>query len=120
MAKDLAYDDSGDLVLPPTYVYDTEEIAQTLLNIVTTSLGTSIDENVGINFDWLLGGFDKGTAIVRVKAALNQDERVTNVDSVDVAINKSDPEQVDISFKVQTTLGEIALRKGVNVDALNG
>jgi phage baseplate assembly protein W len=122
MAEDLAYNQkTGDLIWTdtgPVMISGLEEIRQALTSIILTPIGLFVDETVGMDYDWVLGGYDEKMAINEITEALKQDERVIEVDSVTAS---HDPETRSVTFliKVATTLGILNFEQEVSFDAVN-
>lgn len=121
MAQDLLYTDDGDLYISkdsPLYVTGLDEIKQSLNMILMTKKGTWSNENVGIDYDWLIGGFDRNACISSISDSIKQDKRIIDVVLVDPQINQNHT-SVDIHIVVNTTLSQLDFWKEVKTDATN-
>jgi len=122
MAQDFLYTQDGDLAWVnggPLYSSGTEELKQALMSIIQTPIGLFMDGDVGMNFDWLLGGYDKEAAIAAIKTALMQDKRVISVISVIPSLS-DDQRTVTFNIIVSSTLGKVDFSKEVDIDATDG
>lgn len=119
MAVDRLFDADGDLVWEnggPIEVSGLEELKQALMSIIQTPLGRFLDEDVGMSYEWLIGGYDEIAAKAAVETALMQDKRVISV--TDVEANQSNGTVV-FHIICETTLGNCDFETEVNLDAIN-
>lgn len=121
MATDLLYTPDGDIYVDETGLSSAsglDEIKQSLDNIYSTQLGTWIESEVGLDYSFLIGGYDESAAIAAIETATKQDKRVTDIleisPSYDIKTHK-----VDFYVRVSTTLGELDFHEEVNENALN-
>lgn len=122
MATAYAHDKNGDLAWVnggPVIISDIDELKQALMSILQTPLGRFIDEDVGLSYDWLLGGYEEAAARAAIEDALTQDERVVSVTKVDPIMSK-DKRHVVFHIVCETTLGTVDFDKEVDIDAVNG
>lgn len=123
MAVDIfAFDKNGDLKFNNgdlVSVSGLDEIKQTLMLILQTPKGRWIDEDVGMDFDWVLDGYDEAGAKLAVEEALKQDKRVTEVTDVQADYIEN-TRHVVFSIVCQTTLGELDFNKEVDLNAIDG
>ncbi|WP_268914149.1 DUF2634 domain-containing protein [Lentilactobacillus sp. SPB1-3] len=121
MAVDFAYDQNGDLLMnngSPMFISGLEELKQALSFILQTPKGYWIDEDVGMDFEWILNGYDEAGAKKAVEDTLLQDKRVTEVTYVEPEY-QANQRTVIFAIKCQSTLGELDFTKEVNIDAIN-
>ncbi|GAK47700.1 hypothetical protein LOSG293_110160 [Secundilactobacillus oryzae JCM 18671] len=118
MAEDFAYTQDGDLAWVnggPMLISGTEELKQALMSRIQTPLGVFMDEDVGMSFEWFLGGFDENASKVAIENAIKQDQRVVNVNEVTPIISE-DGRTVTFHIVVATTLGTIDFDKEVTMN----
>lgn len=111
--KDIYFDESG-----PVMIDGLDEIKQSINNILTTQLGTWIDEDVGLDYGWLIGGYDENAALSAIQEAIMQDQRVIEILNIDPSYDEKN-HRVDFSLQINTTLGSLDFKKEVDVNALN-
>lgn len=119
MAVDNQFDADGDLVWEnggPVPISGIEELKQTLMSIIQTPLGSFLDEDVGMSYEWLLGGYDEVAAKAAVETAVMQDKRVIAVTNVEANRTGND---VVFHIICETTLGNCDFETEVNIDAIN-
>ena len=120
MSKDLKIDEGGDLVMEngsPVFVEGLEEVAQAIRLLVSTPKGSFLDTDYGMDFNFLLGGYDEKAAYIAVEDAINQDKRVVEIPSLDI-----EPDYlagvVRITAGIVTTMGDININQEVPLNAI--
>lgn len=122
MAKNPLFIIDGDLALDengPIMIDGLNEIKQSINNILATPKGTWLDEDVGMDYSWLVGGYDENAAITAIEEAILQDKRVTDILNIDPAYDEPN-HKVDFYLKINTTLGVLDFTKEVGLNAFNG
>lgn len=122
MAKNPLFTIDGDLVLEnngPIMIDGLNEIKQSINNILATQKGAWLDEDVGMDYSWLVGGYDENAAITAIEEAVLQDRRVTDILNIDPSYDEQN-HRVDFYLKINTTLGVLDFTKEVELNAFNG
>lgn len=110
MSQDFMYSDGsnggvdGDLIIQggqPIMIDQAEELRQAIRSLLSTPLGSFMDEDeVGIDFSFLIGGFDQNQAEEAATNAIMQDPRIISVDSI---TSNYDIETATITYLISYT-----------------
>jgi hypothetical protein len=121
LAQDLLYLPNRDVYVDENGLSSAsglDEIKQTINNILATPLGTWLDTDVGLDYSWLIGGYDENAAKLAIETAVKQDKRITDVLEISPSYD-NDNHRVDFYIRLSTTLGELDFHKEVNTNATN-